>query len=177
MAAIFCVRFLYLQSDLVLSDRHFRRLPRRHLPLWALTWLMEGPTVSLLVAGAFFATGLVLSVFASKQVRCPALSQSYCLCGVLRLIHEPNIGYSYVSYHSWLGLTSSTRHPFPHSLVLSRAMVVSSRGRRCRSEGDEVFHSSIHGGILLEFHLGWQIYVDHFQARNQLHSMVFHTTG
>ncbi|KLO12463.1 hypothetical protein SCHPADRAFT_941218 [Schizopora paradoxa] len=47
--------------------RSFVRLPRRHLPLWALTWLMEGPTVSLLVAGAFFAIGLVLFVFASKQ--------------------------------------------------------------------------------------------------------------
>lgn len=47
--------------------RSFVRLPRRHLPLWASTWLMEGPTVSLLIAGAFFSMGLVLFVFASKQ--------------------------------------------------------------------------------------------------------------
>lgn len=47
--------------------KSFVRLPERSLPHVVYAWLHRGPIISLLVAGALFAVGLVLFVYSSNQ--------------------------------------------------------------------------------------------------------------
>jgi len=57
-----------VQSLLVIMwMRSFVRLPEKSLPHLLHAWLLRGPIISLLVAGALFAVGLILFVYSSQQ--------------------------------------------------------------------------------------------------------------